>query len=365
MRILHIDPDDIDNPLAGGGPVRTFEICRRLAERHEVTVLTPTFPGSTPTKVRDNVRYLRVGRRVGDHGSSHHITFFFAVPWVARQLHYDLLVEDFMPPTAATLLPLVARGPIVASVQWFMAETLSRQYHLPFWLGERYGVKLYRNFVVLADSMKELLLERNPHARCEVIPNAVDESLFDIPIEPGKGVLFLGRIDFQQKGVDLLLEAWTHIPASARPSLTLAGHTHIEAELHARLQRLGLESCVRVTGRVDAAERARLLRAARLVCIPSRSETFGMVILEACAAGKPVVVFDQSPMNEVAPKGASLRVTPYSCEELASAVMQLHAEDDATLLRKGNIARAHARLHSWDSAARHQENFYEQIAGNA
>lgn len=77
MRILHIDPDDMDNPVSGGGPVRTFEICRRLVRNgHEVTVLTPTFPGSTPEKEREGIRYVRVGRRIGDHGSSHHLTFF-------------------------------------------------------------------------------------------------------------------------------------------------------------------------------------------------------------------------------------------------------------------------------------------------
>ena len=66
MRILHIDPDDIENPLSGGGPRRTYEIYRRLAARHEIVVLTPTFSGSTKEKVRDGVRYLRLGRRIGD-----------------------------------------------------------------------------------------------------------------------------------------------------------------------------------------------------------------------------------------------------------------------------------------------------------
>lgn len=55
MRILHLDPDDMDNPLSGGGSVRNYEIYRRLAHRHQITVLTPTFPGSTPTLERDGV----------------------------------------------------------------------------------------------------------------------------------------------------------------------------------------------------------------------------------------------------------------------------------------------------------------------
>ena len=118
MRILHVDPDDIDNPMSGGGPVRTFEIYRRLAQRHEVTVLTPTFPGSTPEKVRDGVRYIRLGRRVLNRGSSHHFTFMAAAPGAIKQHAHDLLVEDFMPPCSATLLPFFSRQPMVASVQW-------------------------------------------------------------------------------------------------------------------------------------------------------------------------------------------------------------------------------------------------------
>src|SRR5207244_1235012 len=94
VRILHLDPDDLDNPLAGGGPVRTFEICRRLARRHEITVLTPTFPGSTPLMEREGVRYVRLGRKVRDHGSSHHITFALALPRAVRRFEHDLLVED-------------------------------------------------------------------------------------------------------------------------------------------------------------------------------------------------------------------------------------------------------------------------------
>jgi phosphatidylinositol alpha-mannosyltransferase len=155
MRILHIDPDDIDNPLSGGGPRRTYEIYRRLAARHEIVVLTPSFLGSTKEKVREGVRYLRLGRRIGDHGSSHHITFFFALPR-AVQLHaHDLLVEDFMPPLATTLNPLFTRKPVIASVQWFFAEGLSKQYKMPFYLGEKYGVRLYRNFIVLVHSMQQ------------------------------------------------------------------------------------------------------------------------------------------------------------------------------------------------------------------
>src|SRR5690606_20114184 len=126
----------------------------------EITVLTPTFPGSSPEVVREGIRYLRLGRKIRDHGSSHHITFFFELPRAIRRMEYDLLVEDFMPPFSATFNPLFAKAPVVGSVQWFFAAALSRQYRLPFFLGERYGVRLYDNLIVLTEKMRQVLQER-------------------------------------------------------------------------------------------------------------------------------------------------------------------------------------------------------------
>lgn len=359
MRILHLDPDDIDNPLSGGGPVRTFEIYRRLARRHEVTVLTPTFPGSTPEKIRDGVRYLRLGQRIGNHGSSHHITFFFALPMAVRRHPHDVLVEDLMPPMSATLVPLVAQRPLIASVQWFFARTLTRQYRMPFTLGERHGAKLYRNAVVLTGAMKRLFATLHPHANTVVIPNGVDDSLFDMPSEPGEGILYLGRIDFRQKGLDLLLQAYARLPI--RPILTLAGHGYESDQVRTLARRLGILASIRLPGRVDAATRALLLRSCRFVCVPSRDETFGMVITEACAAAKPVVLFDKAPMNEVAAPGACALVPPFDIPAFAAAMQRMCSLSDAGILALGATCRTWARQYRWDKVAAAQESFYEGV----
>jgi glycosyltransferase involved in cell wall biosynthesis len=361
MKILHLDPDDVDNPLSGGGPVRTLEIYRRLAARHEVTVLTPTFPGCDREVVRHGIRYIRLGRKVGDHGSSHHITFFFALPLALRRFEYDLLVEDFMPPMSVTFNPIFNRKPLVASVQWFYAETLSRQYHLPFWLGERYGLRLYRNFVVLTPQMRALVERRRPRARCEVIPNAVDDSLFGLDIAPGRFILYLGLVDFDNKGVDLLLQAYARIPGPGRLPLVIAGHGFEWGRLRAEVAALGLGGSVKVLGRVGHEERARLLAECRFACVPSRTETFGMVILEACAAGKCVVVFDRAPMNVVAAPEVCPRVAPFDVGEYANAMRVLANASDESLAARGMQCRAWAARTNWDAAAARQESFYRSV----
>lgn len=360
MRILHIDPDDVDNPLSGGGPERTLRIYSRLAVRHDITVLTPTFEGSTPRKDRQGVRYIRLGRKIGDHGSSPHITFFFALPRAIHRFEYDLLVEDFMPPASVTLTPLFTRKPHIASVQWFFAEGLSRQYKLPFFLGERYGIRLYRHFVVLTEDMRSRILRRHPRARCVRVPNGVSDDLFDVPIQSGNVVLYLGRVDLEQKGVDLLLRAFATIDPSARIPLVLAGHGFDWPRVHALIAELGLGGWVRVLGRVDATERRRLLQDCRCVAVPSRDETFGLVITESSAAGKPVVIFDRAPMNEVAPPGSEL-VPPFNVHAYGDALRRVITASAADLTARGVSARAWARRFSWDEIARQQEAFYESV----
>jgi glycosyltransferase involved in cell wall biosynthesis len=361
MRILHLDPDDIDSPLSGGGPVRTFEICRRLARRHEVTVLTPTFPGSTPERVRDGVRYLRLGRKVGDHGSSHHITYLAALPRAVRAHRHDLLVEDFMPPCSVTWAPLFLPRPRarVASVQWFYARDYTDRLKLPFHWGEHIGLRLHRHFVVLSAQMQQLITQRRPGAVCRLLPNGVDASLFDIEPHVGNELLFLGRLDIEVKGIDLLLQALARVPEAVRPTLVMAGNDQFPEVLEDWLQRTGTGPWVRRIGAVDAAGRAEALRRCRAVLMPSRHETFGMVIAEAQAAAKVVVVWDRAPMNEVTGPDC-VRVPAYDVDAYAAAITALVRQDDGVLRERGLAARAHARRFDWDHIAAGQEAFYEE-----
>jgi phosphatidylinositol alpha-mannosyltransferase len=364
VKILHIDPDDIDNPLAGGGPERTWQVYRRLAARHEITVLTPTFEGSTPELVRDGVRFVRLGRKVGDHGSSHHISFFLSLPSAVLRFEYDLLVEDLMPPMSATWTPLFNRKPLIASVQWFFAESLSRQYHLPFFLGERYGIRLYPNLLVQTEAMRLRIESLHPGARCEVIPAGASDDLFDLPIRAGEPMLYLGRIDFAQKGLDLLLRAFASIPPEERVPLVIAGHGFQSDALERLVAELELGPWVSAVGRVGREERARLLAGCRFVCAPSREETFGMVIIEACAAGKPVVLFDRAPMNEVAAEACE-RVPAFDVHAYAEAMRRLLRLDAGELEARGAACRAWAGAFRWDRIARLQSEFYGRVVDRA
>lgn len=362
MRILHLDPDDMANPVSGGGPVRTFEIYRRLARRHEVTVLTPTFEGSTPELHRDGIRYVRLGRKVRDHGSSHHITFLMSLPRAVRQFDHELLVEDFMPPCSATWTPLFRHRdrPLIASVQWFFAHTYTRKLKLPFHWGEEYGVRLYDHFVVMSEPMRSLIGQRHARANCRVIANGVDQALFENPVLPGHGILYLGRLEIGNKGIDLLLAAYARVPERQRLPLTLAGTVQEPQALQELLQRFGLQQWVRIHGGYDAIQRRALLADCRFVVMPSRVETFGMTIAEANAAARQVIVWDAPPMNEVA-SPSSFRVPPFDVDAYAAAMCRLIDMQAEPLAALGEQSRRYARRWDWDAAADAQENFYIEV----
>lgn len=129
--------------------------------------------------------------------------------------------------------------------------------------------------------------------RQEVIPYPLQDAyLEDFDVEGERsGVLFLGSLN-ERKNPIALLEAMAAIPGEP---VTFAGEGAEEERLRERTAELGLAERVSFVGHQDPevhVERMRdLVRGARALCLPSRSESFGIVMIEALAAGTPVVGF--------------------------------------------------------------------------
>jgi len=177
-----------------------------------------------------------------------------------------------------------------------------------------------------ADNFRRLGL-RNPIA---VIPNGVDMS--GLQVRPGRGVLearfpvlrghrwilFLSRIH-PKKGLPHLLRAWAALqkkddggPKTAEWVLTIAGwdQGEHEAEMKQLAAELGLEQQVCFTGPLHGQEKLAALAGAELFVLPSFSEGFSMAVLEASAAGLPVLLTPQCNFPELAKAGAAIEVAP-------------------------------------------------------
>jgi glycosyltransferase involved in cell wall biosynthesis len=99
-------------------------------------------------------------------------------------------------------------------------------------------------------------------------------------------------------------------------------------ELRARVARLGIKSSVKFTGFVRAAEKAQLLAAADLFVLPSYHENFGVVVLEALAAGIPVVLTPEVQICSFVLEHALGRVAKRSPDAIAEAIIEALADTD-------------------------------------
>lgn len=205
------------------------------------------------------------------------------------------------------------------------------------------------------------------------IPNGVDVSAFVTPVQrPAEldpairsqdYVLFLGRLN-RQKGVDVLLRAWA-VGASERPGLlVIAGDGPARADLESLTAELPLGDRVRFVGWARGATKTYLLQNARLSVAPSRDwEAFGLVVLEAFAAGCPVVAANLPGLADlIEPGRTGWLVSPESVAELAAVLGQALA-DPAITDRTREPAREVARQYAWDRIARRHLELYESLCG--
>jgi glycosyltransferase involved in cell wall biosynthesis len=140
-----------------------------------------------------------------------------------------------------------------------------------------------------------------PDWKVSVVYNGVNVNNFDGWVEPSHVrqryaigpldpmVLFVGRIT-QQKGPDLLMEAFPHVlKHHPRTKFVFAGEGEMRRPIESRAQQLGVAHATRFVGFQNNGTLADLYKSCDVVCVPSRNEPFGIVILEAWSAGKPVV----------------------------------------------------------------------------
>lgn len=145
----------------------------------------------------------------------------------------------------------------------------------------------------VGQGIRSLLYEAFPHHahRIHIVPNPISfEVQRSQPVTKLTRWLYVGGL-LRLKGVNWLLEAFA-VCRAEDPELTLTfvGDGEMGAALKARSAELNLQDAVTFTGAVPPEEAQRLMREHDLLVHPSRHETFGMTIVEASAAGLPVLV---------------------------------------------------------------------------
>jgi glycosyltransferase involved in cell wall biosynthesis len=140
-------------------------------------------------------------------------------------------------------------------------------------------------------------------------------------------VLFVGRL-YRRKRVDVLLRAAAEVrPRIPGLELRIVGNGPCAATLHALARELRLDQTVNWLGDVSRAALAEEYNRSSVFCLPSVQEGFGIVLLEAMAARRPIVASRAAAIPEVAPH--ALLVDPENQQALAAAIETLYRSPEA------------------------------------
>lgn len=204
-----------------------------------------------------------------------------------------------------------------------------------------------------------------------VIPNGVNPTNLvpggnSRPQSGGPVIAFLGRL-VPEKGVQVLIEALPLIREShPQVELAVAGRGPYEEELRRLASKKGVEDCVNFIGFVDDEGRNNLLARAAVAVFPSIYEPFGIVALEAMAAGTPVVVSETGGLSEIICHGIDgLKVPPGNSGLLARYVADLLAHPDRAVRLSRNAHRKVLDRYSWDQIASETARVYIDVTRGA
>ena len=164
-------------------------------------------------------------------------------------------------------------------------------------------------------------------------------------------VLVAGRLD-PLKRFDLAISAVATIDPARRPELRIVGAPPPDGEAYARsLHEAVADASMLATTSFDGALRrsvlAERLRVATIVLVPSHSETYGLVALEAAASGVPVIAAATGGLREAVIDGETgVLIASDDPADWAAEIERLLG-DPRLASRMGAAARAHALQHSW------------------
>lgn len=364
MKIIHFDYDDIDNPYAGGGQAKAaLEIFSRLAKTNEVVIVTGNFPGGNNV-TRQGISYKRIG--IGNLGVAVSlVSYWLFIPLfcIFNNISADIISEAFTPPFTASLLPIFTKAPIVGFLTFFFGKELSAKYKLPFWLLEEFGLRNYKHFVALTTESSNAIKNIVSKANVKVIPRGIEQVYLKIgPRSENKYILFIGRLDIYQKGIDILIDAYScYLSSGGKQRLVIAGNgsEKTKSVLKEKMRELGIINRIELVGRVDEKQKINLFENCSCVINPSRFETFGNVALEVLASGRTLVCFDIEGYRWI-PKNMAIKIPNIDAKSLADQMINI-TENPDHYLQMQTRAKKFSMKFDWNNIASEYHMFISQI----
>jgi glycosyltransferase involved in cell wall biosynthesis len=226
-----------------------------------------------------------------------YLMFLAAFVTIRRnRLEFDLIHAHFAHPSGyiASRLSKIFKKPYLLTVHGsdilenFVPTHIAhrRKHHRDL------GLLRAERIICVSQHLKQVLMAQGMcQQKIVVIPNGIDTKLFS-PSDNSNSkcdIVFVGNL-IELKGIDLLLQAFRQISGSGlNVHLKIIGEGILKRELHSLANQLGISDRVHFLGPIENSVIAKIIPTAKLLCLPSRQEGFGVVLIEALACGVPVV----------------------------------------------------------------------------
>jgi len=374
MKIALISPYDFAFPSGVNNNIIHTAACFR-EWGHDVTIIGPCSDDEAPLPAQ----FISAAGGVVSFPFAGSMARVNLSPRVYRQAKKLLQEEQFdvihlhepmmpaLPLAALRHAPLCPKSLIVGTFHAYRESSASYYYSKP--ILKRFFERLAGRIAVSTAARD--LIASHFEGDYVVIPNGIDAERFgDGGIEPwpcyqdGKlNILFVGRLE-KRKGFRFLLGAFESMKAAMPQTRLIVAGAYDEDDMQPFVERVREHQIADVcfVGWVSDRDLPRYYRSCDVFCAPSTgSESFGLILLEAMAAGKPIVTCDIPGYRTVMADGQEgLMVPPENEVELASALTRL-LRDPAAREVMGQRGRAKAQAYSWHRVSEQVLIYYQEL----
>ncbi len=387
MRIAMLSSESLHSISSGGLGVHVTELAAGLQRRgHDLHVITRRKEDQNYYDCIDGVHYHRV-----DHGLSEN----------------DVECMDFMCKAMAhrfhEVTSMIGKFEIVHAHDWLTANAMkyamdgfgtpgvltmhSTEYGrdgnvfyegFARWVRDAEAAGCHNASVViavshfLADELRRIY--QVPNEKIHIVPNGVNYHAFDGFLDPAEvkgryGIAPLAPTIFSpgrmtvQKGMDMLVEAVPMVLASyPETRFVISGEGPEKDAVVRRAYEVGASGAIVFLGHMPRWQYIDLMRACDIVAVPSRNEPFGIVVLEAWAAGKPVVATTAGGPREFVWHDVNGFLVDANAGGMAHGIGSLLADHDHCRVLGANGRRAVEEKFNWDNVAAYTEGVYHVVA---
>jgi glycosyltransferase involved in cell wall biosynthesis len=345
-----------------GTEIATYNIAKYLSKKgNDIHVITFCDKRSPKKEKMDNFFIHRVDvKKIRILGVLH---FWFQILLVIKKINPEIIhVQSISAAIPGLLSKFLLRKPYII---WAQGSDV----YLPDRLTKVISKIVLKNasiVIALSEDMKSKMTNICEKDKIIILQNGIEPEKFrDFKREPNnnikKTILFVGTLR-SVKGVNYLIEAMAIISTKLSTiDLLIVGDGPERAKLETLVKELNLQNCTHFEGKVSNEKIPEYMERADLFVLPSLSESFGIVNLEAMASGLPIVATNVGGLPEVVKNGENgLLVEPRNSKALAEKVLLLL--DNIDLYNKiSSINKENAKNYSWDKIAEKLEAVYRRI----